>query len=83
MDKRLSRREKCEGATLSYRIGNRFSGGGVSLVSLLAITTGNLLAITLGGPLFIEGLGDVFSGKHHYLASKIYGLITRKDDFYD
>jgi len=74
----LSVEEKWEGKTLPWNIGNRVAGGGRCLLGEMVMLFGGPVGIALGTPFFIEGMGDVLTGKHHYIPSRVYKKLIRK-----
>ncbi len=62
---------KVEGEILKYRIGNRLAGGFMAITGTVALTSIPLTA-PISIPLIIEGLGDTFSGQHHYFSLRIF-----------
>ena len=60
-----------EGKIFRYNLGNRLVGGLMAGLSGLCLITVPLTA-PISIPLMIDGLGDVFSGQHHYVASRVF-----------
>ena len=62
------------------RLGNRIFGGlaMATFGGIIAFTTDNTL-LDLGGALFIiEGAGDIISGDHHYVSSRVIKYFSRE-----
>ena len=62
----------------TIRFGDRMYG--VALIAfggLCALTTDNLFLDVSGAIFATEGLGDLISGEHHYLSSRLINYISR------
>jgi hypothetical protein len=70
--KNLSLQERCEGKSLYYNVGNRVSGMAMYSFGMIAISTANPIALVIGLPLAIEGVGDALTGHHHYCGRRVY-----------
>ena len=65
--------EKWEGRTPFYNIGNRLAGAGMAFFGSSIMLTCNIDSTPFnlaGWFLFAEGVGDLLSGKHHYISSR-------------
>ena len=62
---------KIDGQTLFDNLGNRAYGLGIALLGSY-LTYKEPLAGIIGAPLIIEGVGDLVSGKHHYISFRLF-----------
>ena len=64
---------KIDGKSLGWNIGNRVYGAiGVALPIFVYYATGKNPWALIGLPLVIDGVGDLFTGKHHFLSYRLF-----------
>ena len=56
---------------------NRLSGLSMMVFGGIIASAGSPLLITGGGIFLSEGIGDLISGDHHYVSSRVVKLVTR------
>ncbi len=81
LDPNVSFRDRWEGRDHNWRVAGRIGGGVESIVGVLAISVVPFPFSIPGYLILVDGLGDVFTGKHHYFATRIGRLLTRDRDF--
>jgi len=60
-----------EGQDLRYNLGNRVTGLGKLILGTVALSADNTLA-DVSYLFIVDGFGDLVSGKHHYISSRIF-----------
>lgn len=63
--------EKVDGQKWKYSIGNRLYGAGHMAVGIFFAWELPIIGPIIGSILFIDGIGDLLTGKHHYLMYRV------------
>jgi len=61
-----------EGQDLGDNLGNRVAGLTKLLLGTVALSADSTLADVFGYLFMVDGFGDLVSGKHHYISSRIF-----------
>jgi hypothetical protein len=60
-----------EMSTRQIRMGNRFQGLCGLALAFMGVSV-SLYALPIALPLVVDGMGDIITGEHHYLGSKLF-----------
>ena len=63
---------KWEGQDLGDNLGNRVAGLAKLVLGTVALSADSTLADVFGYLFIVDGFGDLVSGKHHYISSRVF-----------